>query len=241
MDNDWKELKSLYEERKMTGLWKLCRKEMEAGRENAAICGYYACACASRNSLSRISLKEGNEAFLKASRICENQEEKKRLYEIFTKEVTDGIRRVRGEMQTVSKTKSVIGAYRDCMRLSADALLLAVRVGEEIGQQDVLSVQKEAASCMVWLCAVEKYENDMGKYVVKGIDNAPEEIRVKYTALYDSLVERIKEQEPAYVPQEIQREYVDPRFKEYTEEKPENEKKGLLRRLSELLEKGKEG
>lgn len=233
------EMKRLYEERKMTGLMKLCEKEIASGRECAPVYGYYGCAAAARNSLSRHSLEKGIEAFEKAAALCRDEDERRWLYESFTKEVSDGRKRVQNEIRTVSMTKEVIGAYRECMRLFSDALLAAAEFGRNNGE-DVLAAEKEAVSSMVGLCAVEKYETDMGKYIVRGIDNAPEEIRDKYTALYDRLVEKIRERDPYYAPAEIQREYVDPRFKEHTEEKPEEGKKGLWEQLAGLLKRGKE-
>lgn len=236
------EMRRLYEEKKLSSLMKLCEKELAAGREDWEVYGYYGCAAAGRSSLAKACVGEGLLAFQKAVELCGDEDEKRKLCEAFAGEVIASGKRVQRERETVSMTKEVIGAYRECMRLSADALLGAIEAGNGAGA-DVLSMRKEAVSFMVRLCAVEQYEKDMGKYVIKGIDNAPEELRIRYTALYDGLVAEIKEQEPGYAPEEIQREYVEPRFKERTEEKPEEKpgdgKQGLWEQLTGFLKKGR--
>lgn len=230
------DIRKLYEERRMTELEKMCVKKETAGEADFYIYALHACTMAAENSLSRLSLGKGIELFKEAAVLCaDNEEQGIWLYRNYTGEVLMQLGRTERIFAGISKTPDIVNAYRGCMRLSADALEAAAGFGDGIQGTDTLEIKKKAALCMVRLCAVYKYEIDMGKNILNRMDNASDDVRKDYNERYDRIVEDIRKNEPEYVPEEIQRERAVPDL-------PDRKKKvskSPIERLRELFREEK--
>jgi len=229
------EMRQLYKERKMTALLKLCQEQEAAGSSSFGLFAHLAYVHAARNNLSRLSLGQGAEYFGKASELAgADSEKKKELYENFTKEILLGMEKTQAMFEDISLTADVILSYRDYMKINADALVQAAEVGEEAGC-NVLAVLEEAVLCMVRLCAVYKYDQDLGKAVVHKVDNAPAQIREEYNAKYDQLTEKIRGRKADYEAPEIQREAEEPAPSRTQVKEEPGKKKGLIDKLLDFF------
>lgn len=234
------EIRSLYEERKIAEVAALCQKELDAGNADFEVYAYMACAQAARNNLSRLSLEEAMAMFSKAAETADgNAQAASELYDSFVKEILGSLEKTDEMFAGVAMTADTVQAYRDCMKSGAEALLMAAAFGESAVHADTLDVKKRAASCMVKLCAVYYFEQDLGKVKVKKVGNAPDDIRETYTEKYDELVSKIQEKDTSYVPEEIQRERIDA---EHPQKKPEEnmedgkpKKKSLIDKLLDFF------
>ena len=233
------DVRKLYEERQMEALEKLCTEKEEAKEADFDVFACHAYAQAARNDLSRLSLESGIELFGKAAALCEGDEEKKKeLYENFTKEVLGQLDKAKEVFEGTSPTAETVQSYRDCMRLSADALEAAAKLGDDVADLNTLEVKKKAVLCMVRLCAVYRYEKDMGKNVIKKTDYAPDDVRKAYNEKYDQLVADIRASQPDYTPEEIQREREMPSAAEEKKEAAKDgatKKKSLIDRILDLF------
>jgi hypothetical protein len=199
------ELKKLFDEQKWSALAKLCGKKISGGDESMEVYAYLAFGEAGRNGISKLTLDDGTEAFKKAGSLCKTDEEKKWLYETFVNEVEIGIERADRELSSASMTKELVEGYWGTMQNSAEAFAAAAEFGGGIGV-DPLPAEKRAVYCLSRLCAAQDYESDMGKNIVKGTYNVPNDTRNQAVAMFDGLVEKIKAAEPSYTAPEILRE-----------------------------------
>lgn len=235
------DIKKLYSERRMDEIDKKCRQAEKAGNAGFEEYSFHACALASKNNLSRLTLEEAVGLFKKAAASAGDDEKKADLYENFTKEVLGQLSETESLFSEIAMTADIVRSYRDCMRFTADALEAAAELGDEIPGISTLEIQKQEVLCMVHLCAVYRYEVDMGKTILKQTDNVTGDIRKVYNEKYDKLTEQIRKAEPDYCPEEIQRTHVYPEppvKKAENSQDAESESKSLFERLKELLNWG---
>ena len=198
------ELKKLYEERNMAELVTRCREILDAGSAEFEVYMYMACAQAARNNLSRLFLEEAMQMFDKAAELAkDNADFSAELFDNFVKEVYKSLEKSDAMFGEIAMTADSVQAYRDCMRLGADALLKAADFADRLQIIDTLEAKKRAVSCMVKLCAVYHFEQDLGKVKVKKVGNAPDDIREAYNAKYDEAVVLIRGKDASYVPVNI--------------------------------------
>lgn len=163
-----------------------------------------------KNDLSRQTLGAAAALFREAAALAENEKERRTLFETFVSEVISQEEKTESLFHNISLTSDVVRSYRDCMRITVDALEAAAELGKTLPGTSCLDIQKREISCMIRLCAVYRYEVDMGKTILKQTDNASGDVRRAYNEKYDILVAKIREQEPDYMPEEIQRTHVYP-------------------------------
>ncbi len=236
-------LKELYEQERYMELQKTCQEAIDAGKEDAGIFGYCACAQAARNNLSRPSLKEGIENLKKAFSCGKEYGEEgylKELYKEFTAQVKKAMASSETMIAGLSLSAEIMVSYRECLALGIQALLDAAELAGEDGEEAVtLDNKKMALHYMREYCLTRQYDVDMGKNVLHKTDNIADKAREKYVAAYDRIVEEIRQKEPGFEPEEdIQREkklpYQEEREKREKEE-AEGKKRGILEKFMDLF------
>lgn len=237
------ELRELYGQKRYMELQKKCQEQMESPEAGAEVYGYCACAQAARNNLSRPSLKEGTANFRKA--FARGKEEQKlpyleELYASFAGEVKKALAASEQMIASLSLDAEIMLSYRECLSLGIEALLAAAEEAEAAGLgADTEEPRKEALRYMREYCLTRHYDVDMGKNVMHKSDNIPDEVRAEYVARYDQLVQKIREKDPAFEPEEdIQRERKLPsqeRQEERAREEAEGKKRSLLDKFMDLF------
>lgn len=231
-ETNMEELQSLYENRSLTELIRVCRSREKAGSADYEFYAYWAWAAAGSNSIHSKPLEDGTQKFQRAAALAQGAQLQE-LYENFVRELRTSMEEIQSMFGTVAMTLNVVKSYRACMRHSADALSAAVEAGTKAGL-DTLPAKKLAVDAMVKLCGVYRYEQQIDKSIMRIVDNVDVETRQKYVPEYDRLVAEIRMTEPDYAPEEIQREHV---VEQQSAPEPgdEPQKKGLLATLRDLF------